>query len=88
MDLIIRNGKIVDGTGNPAYNADIGIAYGKIVKVKKALLVKAEIEIDASNHIVCPGFIDIHSHTDLILPLFSKIAASARCSSVYDNPRQ
>jgi N-acyl-D-amino-acid deacylase len=76
IDLIIRNGKVVDGTGNPGYRADIGIAYGKIVKIKRNLFIKAENEIDASDHIVCPGFIDIHSHTDIALLLFKKMQSS------------
>jgi N-acyl-D-amino-acid deacylase len=78
LDLIIRNGKLVDGTGDPGYRADIGISYGKIMRIKPTLFVKAEKEIDASGHIVCPGFIDIHSHTDFILPFYSKMASSIR----------
>lgn len=76
LDLIIRNGTIVDGTGNPGYSSDIEISNGKIVKIKPSLTAKAEKEIDATGHIVCPGFIDIHSHTDIVLILFQKMQSS------------
>jgi len=78
LDIIIRNGKIIDGTGNSGYRADIGISYGKIMRIKPYLYLKAEKEIDASNHIVCPGFIDIHSHTDFILPFYSRMDSTIR----------
>ena len=65
MDLIIKNGKIVDGTGNPWYKADIGIENGKIVKIGHINKNQAEKpSIDANGLIISPGFIDIHSHAD------------------------
>ncbi len=76
LDLIIRNGTIVDGTVNPGYQSDIGISKGKIMNIKPSLTAKAEKEIDATGHIVCPGFIDMHSHTDLVLILFQKMQSS------------
>jgi N-acyl-D-amino-acid deacylase len=66
-DLIIRNGKIVDGTGNPWYVGDVAIRGDKIVAVGRALAGKAKKEIDAKGLIVAPGFIDMHSHSDYLL---------------------
>jgi N-acyl-D-amino-acid deacylase len=62
-DLVLKNGKILDGTGNPWYNADIGIRGEKIEKIGR-ITTKSDKMIDASGHIVAPGFIDIHSHSD------------------------
>ncbi len=66
-DLIIRNGKIVDGAGNPWYVGDVAIRDDKIVAVGRALTLRTKKEIDARGLIVAPGFIDIHSHSDYLL---------------------
>ena len=63
FDLLIKNGKIIDGTGSPSYFADIAIKDGKIVKIGKGLSGASEI-IDATGLCVTPGFIDSHSHSD------------------------
>ena len=63
LDLIIRNGKVVDGTGLPAYTGDIGINDGKIV-ITGSVKESAKEEIDASGLVVSPGFIDPHTHFD------------------------
>jgi len=64
-DIIIKNGRIVDGAGNPAYTADIGLRNGKIVSVRRRLKhAGAKRIIDADHQIVAPGFIDAHSHDD------------------------
>ncbi|MBD3211997.1 MAG: amidohydrolase family protein [Candidatus Lokiarchaeota archaeon] len=75
-DIIIKNGAIIDGTQNPRYFADVAIKDGKIAKIKYTLAADANKEIDAARNIVCPGFIDIHSHTDYILPLSGKVESS------------
>ena len=62
-DLLIKNGSIVDGTGKPAYQADVGIADGRIVEIG-ALSADAVRAIDAHGLIVAPGFIDNHCHFD------------------------
>jgi N-acyl-D-amino-acid deacylase len=62
-DLIIRHGRIVDGTGNPAYFADIGVTNGRIAAIGR-LTGDARQEINATNLIVAPGFIDVHTHAD------------------------
>ena len=66
-DILIRNGRIVDGTGNPWFRADVGIAKGRIVKIGKILPEEAEEFIDAANLMVCPGFIDAHAHSGIYL---------------------
>lgn len=64
FDLLIRNGRVFDGTGNPAFPADIGVRGGRIVAVGRLGDAKAARVIDASGKFVSPGFIDIHSHAD------------------------
>lgn len=61
-DLIIKNGKIMDGTGNPYFYGDVGVIDDKIVFVGNLSDASAGRIIDASGTIVAPGFIDIHSH--------------------------
>ena len=67
-DIIIRSGKIVDGTGNPWYRADLGIKGGKIAAIGILEGRKAKRVIDAESMIVSPGFIDIHTHTERRMP--------------------
>ncbi|TFH13454.1 D-aminoacylase, partial [Candidatus Bathyarchaeota archaeon] len=63
-DYVIKNGKILDGTGNPWFYADVGIDEGIIRKIGR-IDEKPEAVIDAKGYIISPGFIDIHSHSDL-----------------------
>ena len=65
--LLIKNGRIVDGTGTAAYLADIAIENGKIESIGTALGTNFDCVIDATDMVVCPGFIDIHSHTDITI---------------------
>lgn len=62
-DLIIKNGKVIDGTGSPSFFADVAIQDGKIARIAKNLS-GAKKEIDAKGLTVTPGFIDSHSHND------------------------
>jgi N-acyl-D-amino-acid deacylase len=66
MDIIIKNGMIVDGTGSPSYICDIGIKAGRIVEINRHIDHEAKEVIDASGLVVSPGFIDVHSHNDLV----------------------
>lgn len=67
FDVLIRGGRVVDGTGNPWINADVGIRGDRIVVVGKLSDAMAKTVIDAKGKIVAPGFIDMHSHSDLLL---------------------
>jgi N-acyl-D-amino-acid deacylase len=62
-DLIIKNGTVIDGTGKPRFAADVGVHSGKIVAIGKIDDAGAST-IDAMGKIVCPGFIDPHTHYD------------------------
>lgn len=64
FDLLIVNGMIIDGTSSPWFYGDIGISNGKIWAVGNLKRRKAKKIIDAKGFFVCPGFIDIHSHSD------------------------
>lgn len=63
-DILIINGRIIDGTGNPWFRGDVAIKGDKIVKIGTIKDRNAKRIIDADGQIVCPGFIDIHSHAD------------------------
>ena len=66
FDLLIRNGKIVDGTGNPWFYGDVAVNAGRIAALGN-VAERAAKEIDAHEMVVAPGFIDIHSHSDWVL---------------------
>lgn len=66
-DIVVRNGHVVDGTGSAGHKADIAIAGDIIAAIGEVPANAAEFEIDADGKIVCPGFIDIHTHTDTSL---------------------
>lgn len=64
FDLLIRNGKVIDGSGNPWFRADIGITNGKIAGIGTYDSTQAKQTIDATGLIVSPGFIDVHTHSE------------------------
>lgn len=66
FDILIKNGKIIDGTGNPWTYMDIAINNGKIQRMERNINESAKEIIDATDKIVCPGFIDTHTHSDLL----------------------
>lgn len=68
LDIIIFGGRIVDGSGNPWYKADVGIKEGKVVEIGNLRKEKADKIIDANGQIISPGFIDMHSHADITIP--------------------
>ena len=70
-DILIKNGTVVDGTGNPRFKADVAIAGGRIVKIAEDIEASAGEIVDATGHIVSPGFIDGHTHSDLAVVLGS-----------------
>lgn len=64
FDLLVRGGRVLDGTGNPWFRADIGVRDGRIAAVGMLDEATADRVIDAGGRYVSPGFIDIHSHAD------------------------
>ena len=75
IDILIKNGRIVDGTGNPNYVADLAIKDGIIQYIGNIPTIDAELIINASGKLVTPGFIDSHSHSD------ATIWANPECQS-------
>ena len=74
-DLIIRNGRIADGSGMPAFTADMAIQDGRVARIGRIDSEAAEI-IDAGGKVVAPGFIDPHSHGEpLETPEFENFLA-------------
>lgn len=66
-DLILRGGRIVDGTGNPWFEGDVAVRGDRIAAVGRLTGATARREIDARGLVVAPGFIDMHTHSDLTL---------------------
>src|SRR5438034_11513086 len=66
-DVLIRNAKIVDGSGNPWFRGDLAVRNDRIVAVGRVPPGPAKREIDAQGLVVAPGFIDMHSHSDFVL---------------------
>jgi len=65
-DIVIKNGRVIDGTGNPWFKADVAIKNGIIAKIGR--VNGGTTELDANKLIVSPGFIDPHSHSDRVIP--------------------
>jgi len=64
LDLVVKNGRVVDGTGNPWFRGDVSITDGRIVEIGNLGAKESERIIDAKRCVVAPGFIDMHSHSD------------------------
>lgn len=62
-DVVIRHGRVIDGTGNPAFFADVAVKDGRIVRLGR-VEGKGITEIDATGLVVAPGFVDVHTHAD------------------------
>ncbi len=78
LDLIVRNGRLLDGTGMPWALRDVAVRKGKIAKVGRLGRAKAATEIDAAGKYVAPGFIDIHTHSDIGLLVENTAEAAVR----------
>ncbi|WP_026309566.1 N-acyl-D-amino-acid deacylase family protein [Niabella aurantiaca] len=63
-DVLIRNGKIINGTGNGWFYGDIAVAQGKILAIGKNIAYNSKTIIDANGLVVAPGFIDVHTHIE------------------------
>ena len=64
LDLVITGGRVMDGSGNPWFRADVGIRDGRVVAVGRLTGAKATRTLDATGRLIVPGFIDLHSHAD------------------------
>ena len=64
FDLLIKNGTVIDGRKSPRFVADVGIVGDRITAVGDLSSAEAAATLDATNHIVAPGFIDVHTHSD------------------------
>jgi N-acyl-D-amino-acid deacylase len=69
FDLLITNGRVVDGSGNPWFRTDIGIKDGRIARLGRLNPADARQTVDARGQIVAPGFIDVHTHVESIYNL-------------------
>src|SRR5262245_35501475 len=77
-DILIRGGTIIDGTGKPGERGDIAIAQGRIAALGRHLSPAAEKVINAEGLAVAPGFIDIKTHSDFVLPINPKAESKVR----------
>jgi N-acyl-D-amino-acid deacylase len=66
-DLLLKNGVVIDGSGNPRYCADVAIQNGKISAVGPDLQVQADTVVDVAGASISPGFIDVHTHDDRLV---------------------
>ena len=64
-DLLLKDSRLLDGSGSPWFWSDVAVDQGRIVAVGKLDGVKARRVIPADGRFLCPGFIDIHTHSDL-----------------------
>jgi N-acyl-D-amino-acid deacylase len=71
-DLLLSNARIVDGTGSPRYQGDVALEGGKIAAVGEVSDREARRVIDVEGAVVAPGFIDLHSHSDMQLPEYPR----------------
>ena len=93
LDCIIRNARVIDGTGAPWHRGDIGVAGGKVAMIGNLSGMTGKVEYDAHDHYLAPGFIDIHAHSDetlwaypqaesRILPISAESAALRHARSI------
>ena len=68
LDVLIKDGLIIDGTGNPGYRGAVGVE-GDTVRIFRGNVssVEAARTVDATDHVVCPGLIDMHAHSGLVI---------------------
>ena len=76
LDMVIRGGTVINGTGAPGHEADVAISDGQIIEVGQVAALGRE-EIDASDRIVTPGFVDVHTHYDAQVTWANQILPSS-----------
>jgi hypothetical protein len=68
LDLLIRGGLVIDGTGNPGFFGDVAVENERVRILRGDTSgIEARRRIDATGHVVCPGFIDMHAHSGLVI---------------------
>lgn len=78
VDILIQNASILDGSGSSAFFADIAVKDGKILAIGQLDSCDAKHRIDASEQVVSPGFIDIHTHSDFTIQLDNRCESQVR----------
>ena len=81
VDLVIVGATVVDGTGAPGFRADVGVSGDRIAGVGDLSGVDATIRVDATDSVVSPGWIDLHSHSDLTALSDGRARSSVRQGS-------
>lgn len=76
FDLLVRGGRVLDGSGAPAFAADVAVQDGRVAAVGDLSAATARDAVDAAGRFVAPGFIDIHTHSDLTLALDGRASSS------------
>lgn len=66
FDILLKNGRIIDGKGNPWFRGDVAVTDGRIQAAGPRIQGEAREELDVSQYVVCPGFIDAHTHSDYV----------------------
>jgi len=69
IDLMVHNGTVLDGTGSPGRRADLLVSDGRIAEIAPSVEMRSGTALDASGCVVCPGFVDMHSHADSFLQI-------------------
>ena len=68
LDLLIHGGLVIDGTGSPGFHAAIGVENERVRVLRgETAGIETRRAIDATGHVVCPGFIDMHAHSGLVI---------------------
>lgn len=78
LDILLRNARIVDGTGNPWFHGSVGVSGDRIAAVGAVSSLPARRTIDLNEAVLAPGFIDLHTHSDFTLSRFPRAEAMLR----------